>query len=369
MTFVTKNDSGLAVAAGARAGASARACEPAEESPHAVEKAWWRCWWPVVGRRWQRWGSGMRNRRCWRGIYVPAKFDGRAQPHFTHEQDGFGSRVGRRFGRIGVKTERWHQHRIHRLSPGSGRGRDIISPLAFRRQRGSEGSEISSRSGMRSWRRLGRFQASAREIARTGGGVRLKRFYLPAGEADLATLWNDHALVGKLRLDPHRAARREDAHFAVLFEAYRQVAGTSSNGDRRGNNRRRVNREFIRGFQRWMDAAIIKRKRQGPRRFDQFEMRGTANADLAAGVQQKKGMSGTKRDVAAAGDDGWRGVRFDTRRCFRCDFEVISFDSPEYDWEILRRDMGVPNEERCRNRQQCDRENFRPNGQMLLSDR
>ena len=64
-------------------------------------------------------------------------------------------------------------------------------------------------------------------------------------------------------------------------------------------------------------------------------MRGAANADFAAGVQQKKGVSRTQRDVAAAGNDGWRGVRFNSRWGFRYDFEIIAFDSPEYCRKIL----------------------------------
>ena len=65
-------------------------------------------------------------------------------------------------------------------------------------------------------------------------------------------------------------------------------------------------------------------------------MRGAANADFAAGVQQKKGMSRMKRDVTAAGDDRWRGVRFDSRGGCGYDFEIIAFDSPDYGRKILR---------------------------------
>ena len=206
---------------------------------------------------------GCRGRGCWqrRGVHMPAKFDGRAQPHFAYQQNRFRSRGGRRFGRIGVKAERRHQNRIHGLSRGSQWGRGITSLLAFRRQRGSEGSYILGGPGMRRWRGLGRFHASTREIARTGGDVSLKRLNLSPGETDCAALRNDHALVGKLRLHAHRATRGEHAHFAVLLEAHRQIAGPSCNCDRRRNNGRRVDRECVRGFQRWMDAAIIKRQR------------------------------------------------------------------------------------------------------------
>ena len=118
-----------------------------------------------------------------------------------------------------------------------------------------------------------------------------------------------------------------------------------------------------------MNAAIIKRQRHRAGRLDQLEMRGAANADFAAGVQQKKGVSGTQRDVAAAGDDRWRGVRFDSRRGCRYDFEVIAFDSSDDGGKILRGNMGVPDGERRHNRQQCGRENLRPSGQMLSRDR
>ena len=118
-----------------------------------------------------------------------------------------------------------------------------------------------------------------------------------------------------------------------------------------------------------MNAAIIERQRHRAGGLDQFEMRGAANADFAAGVQQKQGVSGTQRDVAAAGDDGRRGIRFDSRRGFRYDFEVIAFDSPDDGRKILRGNVDIPNGERRHDRQQGDRENLRPSGQMLSRDR
>jgi hypothetical protein len=65
-------------------------------------------------------------------------------------------------------------------------------------------------------------------------------------------------------------------------------------------------------------------------------MRGAANADFSAGVEQKQGMSGSESDVAAAGDHSWPGVCFDSRRSFGCHFEVIAFNSTEGGGEILR---------------------------------
>ena len=76
-------------------------------------------------------------------------------------------------------------------------------------------------------------------------------------------------------------------------------------------------------------------------------------------------MSRTQRDIASAGDDCRRGVRFDSRRGCRYDIEVISFDSSDYDRKILRGNMGVPNGDRRRYRQQSNRENLRPSGQVL----
>ena len=70
-------------------------------------------------------------------------------------------------------------------------------------------------------------------------------------------------------------------------------------------------------------------------------MRGAANAHFAASVKKKKGMSGTKRDVAAAGDDRWPGIRLNSRWRLRFDFEVIALDSPEHGRKILRGNMGV----------------------------
>jgi hypothetical protein len=229
MNIVTNNDRGLAVASRARARALARARKPAEKGPHAVEKARWRCRGPVVGRRSRRGRSGAHGCLRRRGIHVPAKFDGRAQPHFAHEKDCFGRRVGWRFGRIGVKTERRHEHRIHRLSRGRGWGRRIFSSPALRRQRGSEGSDITRRLGMRGRGRGGRggFNVGAWKIARTLGWVRLQRFNLPAGKAHRAALRNDHALVGKLRFHAHRAARGEHAHFTALLEAHSHIAGAT----------------------------------------------------------------------------------------------------------------------------------------------
>ena len=225
---------------------------------------------------------------------------------------------------------------------------------------GARAPTSTSRLGMRGGAALRGFHVGAREIARTGGGIRLKRLNLAAGEAHRAALRNDHALVGKLRFDAHRAARGEHAHFAALFEAQRHVARPSGNRDRRGNNRRRVDRESVRGFQRWMNAAIIERQRHRAGGLDQLEMRGAANADFAAGIQQKKGMSGAQRDVAAAGDDRWRGVRFNSRRSCRYDFEVIAFDPPDDGRKILRGNVGVPDGKRRHDRQQGGRENLRP---------
>ena len=118
MNYVTDNDTALAVAARASAGAFAR--QPAEEIPYAVEDARLRFRGPIDCRGWRRRRNvnrdGLRRRR----VHMPSKFDGRAQPDFAHQQNGFGSRFGRRFGRIGVKTERRHENGIHRLSRGSG---------------------------------------------------------------------------------------------------------------------------------------------------------------------------------------------------------------------------------------------------------
>ncbi len=131
----------------------------------------------------------------------------------------------------------------------------------------------------------GRFHVGARKITRASGGVSLKRFNLPTGEAHRAALRNDHALFGKLRFNAQRAARGEHAHFPALFEAHCHITGPSAYCDRRRNNRRRVNRESVCGLQRRMNAAVIKRQRQRPGGLDQFEMRGAANADFPAGVQ------------------------------------------------------------------------------------
>jgi len=118
-----------------------------------------------------------------------------------------------------------------------------------------------------------------------------------------------------------------------------------------------------------MNAAIIKRQCHRSGGFDQFEMRGAANADFAAGIQQKEGMARTKRDVAAAGDDRGRGICFDSRRGCRYNFKVIAFDSPDGDRKILRGNVRIPDEERGHNRQQRDRENLCPSGQPLSPDR
>ena|ERR1700674_421457 len=118
-----------------------------------------------------------------------------------------------------------------------------------------------------------------------------------------------------------------------------------------------------------MNAAIIKRQRHRAGRLDQMEMRGTANTDFAARVQQQQGMSGTERDVAATGHDRWRGVRFDSRRGFRDDFEVIAFDSPDYGRKILRGNVGLPDGERRQDPQQNSSENLRPSSQMFSRNR
>jgi hypothetical protein len=225
MFFVTNNDKALAVAADARAGALAR--QLAEEVPDAVEDARLRFRGPIVGRGWGRRRNVNRDCLRRRGVHMPAKFDGRAQPHFAYEQNGFGSGVGRRFGRIGVKTERRHENGIHGLSRGSGWWRQIFAFLALRWQRGGQGSNVSSRLGMQRWRGLGRLHAGARKIARTGGDISLERVNLASNEAYRAALWNDQALVGKLRFNAHRTARGEHAHFAILFEAHRHVAWSS----------------------------------------------------------------------------------------------------------------------------------------------
>src|SRR4029077_9670382 len=213
MNFVTNNDSALAVAADARAGTRARARKPAEKGPHAFEKGRLRLGGPVVGGCWRRWRSGPHSCLRRRGVHMPAKFDRWAQPHFAYQQNCFGSRVGRRFRRIGIKTERRHKNGVHRLSRGRGWGRRIFSSLALRRQRGSEHSDVSSRLGMRRWRGRGRLHAGAREIARTGGDISPERVNLAPNEVYRAALWDDQALIGKLRFHAQRTARGEYAHF------------------------------------------------------------------------------------------------------------------------------------------------------------
>src|SRR5580693_9811066 len=99
-----------------------------------------------------------------------------------------------------------------------------------------------------------------------------------------------------------------------------------------------------------MNAAVIKRHRHRSGGLDQLEMRGPANADFAAGVQQKKRASGTQRDVTAAGNYRWRGVRFDSRRSSGYDFQVIAFNSSDDSGKILRGNMAFPDGERCHNR-------------------
>lgn len=118
-----------------------------------------------------------------------------------------------------------------------------------------------------------------------------------------------------------------------------------------------------------MDAAIIERQSQRAGGLDQLEMRGAANADLAAAVQEKKRVPGTQRDVAAAGDDGCPGVLFDSRRGIRRDFHVIAFDSSDDGRKILRRNMGIPDGQCRHDRQERDRENLRPGGLTLPLDR
>ena len=125
MNNVTNNDNALAAASRARAGAFAR--QLAEEVSYAVEHARLRCCGPIPDRGRRRRGFVNRESLRRRGVYMTAKFDRRAQPHFAHQQYCFGSRVGsqvrRRFGRIGVKTERGHENCIDRLFLGSGWGR------------------------------------------------------------------------------------------------------------------------------------------------------------------------------------------------------------------------------------------------------
>ena len=217
-------------------------------------------WHHCRGRR----RSGMRKGRRRGGIHVPAKFDRGAQAHFAHEQDGRRRRFRRRFGRIGVKTQRRHENGIHRLGRRSERRRSIFSSLGLRRQRRGECADVHRRLCLAGWRGLRRLHMGARIIARTRGGISLQRINLAAGQAHRTALRDDHALVGKLGLDAHRAARGEHAHFAALFEAHGQVAQPRGNCDRRGDNRRRVDRESVRGFQRWVHAAIIQRHVSAP---------------------------------------------------------------------------------------------------------
>ena len=199
-----RHDSELAVAARACAGALAR--HPAEEVPYAVEDARLRLRGPIVDRGWRRRRNVHRDCLRRRGVHMPAKFDGRAQPHFAHEQNGFGSRIGRRFGRIGVKTEWRHENGIDRLPRRSGWRRGIVGSRVLRRQRGGQSSHIKDRLGTRRRYGLGRFHVGAREIARTGGGIRLKRLNLAAGEAHRAALRNRSCSGRKIEVP--RASRR-----------------------------------------------------------------------------------------------------------------------------------------------------------------
>lgn len=161
----------------------------------------------------------MRNGWSRRGIHMPAKFDGRAQPHFAHEQNGCGGRRGRRFGGTGIKTERRHENGVYRFSRGGERGGRIFNSLGLRRQRRGKRADIYRSRGLPKWRGLRRLHARARVFARTGGRIYLQRLNLAAGQAHRAALRNDHALVGKLSLDAHRAARGKHAHFAAFIQA------------------------------------------------------------------------------------------------------------------------------------------------------
>jgi hypothetical protein len=117
MIYVTNNDNLLAAAA--RACAGTFSFQLSEEVSYAVEDAGLRCCGPILDRRrrWRRIVNRDSLRRC--RVYMSPEFDRRAEPHFAHKQYCFGSRVGsrvrRRFGRIGVKTERGHENCIDRL--------------------------------------------------------------------------------------------------------------------------------------------------------------------------------------------------------------------------------------------------------------
>ena len=196
----------------------------------------------------------------------------RTHAHFADKHDRCGIGLGRRRGRIGVKIERRHENRIHGLF--GRRGRRHVNSYRSGFPRAAEGGDLAGRH-----RRLGAFLAGARKIAGARGGICAKRFDLPAGHGDRAALRHNQTLIRELRLDAHGSARRENAHLAALIESHRQIARRSRNRNRRGNDRRRINREQVGGFQRRMNAAIIQRQRDSPGGLDQLEMRGTANTD------------------------------------------------------------------------------------------
>lgn len=320
-------------------------------------------------------GSGRRRRRrarsCLRRgrIDVPPVDSRWAQTHFANQQNGFGIRFRRRFRRISAKSEWRHQDGIYGSAGGCRRRSGVLGFLALGRQGTGECANTGGRRSLRRRNGLGSAHAGARIVARTGGRIRVQRLNLPANQAHVAPLRDDHALLGKLRLDAHGSPRGEHAHFAILLQAQGHVAPPSGNSNRRGDNGRRVDRKCVRRVQGRMNAAIIQRQSQRAGRLDHFEMGRATDADFAACVQHEQSVPGTHCNITAAGDHCRRGVRFESGGSCRCHFEIIAFDSADGSWKILRGNVDASKQDYRQNRKDCDRGNPGRNSQPPFRDR
>jgi hypothetical protein len=133
---------GQLLAGATRTHARSTAREFAEEIPHAIEEAGLRFGGLTLGVILRsRSDSGCGNCLRGGGVYVPVKNNRGAQARFAHQEDGFGARVGRRGGRIRIKTEWRHEDGIDGLFGGS-RLRRIICLHSLRLLRTVKGADF-----------------------------------------------------------------------------------------------------------------------------------------------------------------------------------------------------------------------------------